>query len=47
MYAGHFGNREGLVQAAQLERLRRDLDAEMAAIHAMLDVADTAESSAT
>ncbi len=39
----HFGNREGLVQAAQLERLRRDLDAEMAAIHAMLDVADTAE----
>ena len=39
----HFGNREGLVQAAQLERLRRDLAAEMAAIHAAMDTASTAE----
>jgi AcrR family transcriptional regulator len=30
----HFGNREGLVQAAQLERLRRDLDAEMEIVEA-------------
>ncbi|UDY35079.1 TetR/AcrR family transcriptional regulator [Dermatobacter hominis] len=28
----HFGNREGLVQAAQLSRLFRDLDAEMAVV---------------
>ena len=39
----HFGNREGLVQAAQLERLRRDLDAEMAAIRSMLVVASDVE----
>ncbi len=39
----HFGNREGLVQAAQLERLRRDLTTEMAAIHAALDAASDAE----
>ena len=39
----HFGNREGLVQAAQLERLRRDLSAEMAAIHAAIDTVGTAE----
>ncbi|MDQ2677803.1 MAG: TetR/AcrR family transcriptional regulator [Actinomycetota bacterium] len=38
----HFGNREGLVQAAQLERLHRDLDVEMAAIRATLDGATTA-----
>ena len=38
----HFGNREGLVQAAQLERLRRDLGAEMSAIQATLDGASTA-----
>ena len=39
----HFGNREGLVQAAQLERLRRDLTSEMAAIHAAIDTVGTAE----
>lgn len=39
----HFGNREGLVQAAQLERLRRDLDAETAAIDAMVGTAGSAE----
>lgn len=39
----HFGNREGLVQAAQLERLRRDLDDEMSAVSEMLGGATTAE----
>jgi len=39
----YFGNREGLVQAAQLERLRRDLRSEMATIHAALDDATSAE----
>ena len=39
----YFGNREGLVQAAQLERLRRDLDTEMASIHAAVDSVSTAE----
>lgn len=39
----HFGNREGLVQAAQLERLRRDLRSEMAVLHATIDTAGSAE----
>ena len=40
----HYGNREGLVQAAQLERLRRDLTNEMEAIHAAIETApDAAE----
>ena len=39
----HFGNREGLVQAAQLERLRIDLSAEILAVQAVLGSAESAE----
>jgi AcrR family transcriptional regulator len=39
----HFSNREGLVQAAQAQRLRRDLEAEVLAFRAAVDlVADAA-----
>lgn len=38
----HFGNREGLVQAAQLERLRRDLAVEIEVTGAMLGSAESA-----
>ena len=39
----HFGNREGLVQAAQLARLFRDLDAEMAVVERAIRSADGAD----
>lgn len=39
----HFGNREGLVQAAQLERLRRDLSTEIDVVGQMFGSADSAE----
>lgn len=39
----HFGNREGLIQAAQAHRLMRDLDAEVRAVDAALDAIDSAE----
>lgn len=38
----HFGNRDGLVQAAQIERLVRDLDQELTQLGAAFDGASTA-----
>lgn len=39
----HFGNREGLLQAAQLLRLRRDLEEELEVVDAAIGSVETAE----
>ena len=39
----NFGSREGLVQAAQAARLRRDMDAELLRFSAAFDMVDSAE----
>lgn len=40
----HFGNREGLLQAAQIERLAGELDAELVELRAAFTAVDSAES---